>query len=58
MEDNLTKVKRALMAPKQLCPSGLNLRAIEPNRREGYVNTVEAERDYDQEDQGVPYVQT
>ena len=29
MEDNLTKVKRALMAPKQLCPSGLEIQKIE-----------------------------
>ena len=26
MEDNLTKAKRALMAPKQLCPTGWNIR--------------------------------
>ena len=25
MEDNLTKTKRALMAPKQLCPTGTNI---------------------------------
>ena len=25
MEDNLTKAKRALMAPKQLCPTGSNI---------------------------------
>ena len=29
MEDNLTKAKRALMAPKQLCPTGVNVHAIE-----------------------------
>ena len=29
MEDNLTKAKRALMTPKQLCPSGLNIQSIE-----------------------------
>ena len=29
VEDNLTKAKRALMIPKQLCPSGLEIRAIE-----------------------------
>ena len=29
MEDNLTKAKRALMAPKQLCPTGLNIQSIE-----------------------------
>ena len=29
MEDNRTKAKRALMAPKQLCPSGLNIQSIE-----------------------------
>ena len=29
MEDNLTKAKRALMTPKQLCPSGLEIPAIE-----------------------------
>ena len=29
MEDNLAKAKRALMAPKQLCPSGLNIQAKE-----------------------------
>ena len=29
MEDNLTKVKRALMAPKQLCPTGSNISSIE-----------------------------
>ena len=28
-EDNLTKAKRALMVPKQLCPSGLNIQTIE-----------------------------
>ena len=27
MEDNLTKTKRALMAPKQLCPTGLNIQS-------------------------------
>ena len=27
--DNLTKAKRALLAPKQLCPTGTNLQAIE-----------------------------
>ena len=29
MEDNLTKAKRALMALKQLCPTGVNIQAIE-----------------------------
>ena len=29
MEDNLTKAKRALMAPKQLCHTGVNIQAIE-----------------------------
>ena len=29
IEDNLTKAKRALMAPKQLCPTGANIQAIE-----------------------------
>ena len=29
MEDNLTEAKRALMAPKQLCPTGLNIQSIE-----------------------------
>ena len=29
IEDNLTKAKRSLMAPKQLCPSGLNIQSIE-----------------------------
>ena len=29
MEDNLTKAKKALMAPKQLCPRGLNIQTIE-----------------------------
>ena len=29
MEDNLTKDKRVLMTPKQLCPSGLEIRVIE-----------------------------
>ena len=29
MEDNLTKAKRALMTPKQLCPSGWEIKAIE-----------------------------
>ena len=29
MEDNLTKAKRARMAPKQLCPTGSNIRSIE-----------------------------
>ena len=28
MENNLTKSKRFLMAPKQLCPSGLNIESI------------------------------
>ena len=28
MEDNLTKAKRALMAPKQLCPTGANRQTI------------------------------
>ena len=31
MEDNLTKAKKALMTPKQLCPSGLNIQSIERN---------------------------
>ena len=29
MEDNLTKAKRALMTPKQLCPSGVEITTIE-----------------------------
>ena len=29
MEDNLTKAKRTLMAPKQLCPTGVNKQTIE-----------------------------
>ena len=29
LEDNLTKAKRALMAQKQLCPTGLNIRSLE-----------------------------
>ena len=29
MEDNLTKAMRALMAPKQLCPTGANIQTIE-----------------------------
>ena len=29
MEDNLTKAKRALMTPKQVYPSGLNIHSIE-----------------------------
>ena len=29
MVDNLKKAKRALMTPKQLCPSGLEIRVIE-----------------------------
>ena len=29
MEDNLTKAERALMAPKQLSPTGANIKAIE-----------------------------
>ena len=35
MEDNLTKAKRALMAPKQLCPSGLNIQSIERKAHKG-----------------------
>ena len=29
MEDNLTKAKRALMAQKQVCPTGANIQTIE-----------------------------
>ena len=29
MEDNPTKARRALMAPKQLCPTGANVNALE-----------------------------
>ena len=29
MKDNLTKARRALMAPKQLCPTGVNIQTIE-----------------------------
>ena len=29
MEDNLTMAKRALMAPKQLCATGANIKAKE-----------------------------
>ena len=35
MEDNLSKAKRALMSPKQLCPSGLNIQAIESKNHIG-----------------------
>ena len=31
MEDNLTKAKRALMIPKQLCPTGAVVHAMENN---------------------------
>ena len=29
MEDNLTKAKRALVVPKELCPTGANIHSIE-----------------------------
>ena len=35
IEDNLTKTKRALMTPKQLCPSGLNIQAIQRKNQIG-----------------------
>ena len=35
MEDNLTKAKRALMTPKQLCPTGANVPALESNVNPG-----------------------
>ena len=35
MEDNLTKAKRALMAPKQLCPTGANVHAMESKANPG-----------------------
>ena len=35
MEDNLTKAKRALMVPRQLCSSGLNIQAIEHKNQIG-----------------------
>ena len=38
MEDNLTKAKRALMAPKQLCPSGLNIQSIKRKVQTGERN--------------------
>ena len=42
MEDNLTKAKRALMTPKQLCPSGLEIWAIDrkPQIGERDVSTL------------------
>ena len=36
MVDNLTKAKRALMAPKQLCPAGANIQTIEKKVNLGY----------------------
>ena len=35
MEDNLTKAKRALMTPKQLCPTGAVVQAIENKANPG-----------------------
>ena len=35
MEDNLTKAKRALMTPKQLCPTGANVHALESKAHPG-----------------------
>ena len=35
MEDNLTKAKRALMIPKQLCPTGANVHALESKANPG-----------------------
>ena len=42
MEGNLTKAKKALMAPKQLCPTGLNIQTIEKkvNLREQDVDKL------------------
>ena len=34
-EANLTKAKRALMAPKQLCPTGVNMHALESKANPG-----------------------
>ena len=38
MEDNLTKAKRALMSPKQLCPTGVNIKAIESKANLGKID--------------------
>ena len=38
MEDNLTKAKRTLMAPKQLCPTGANIKAIESKANLGELD--------------------
>ena len=38
MEDNITKAKRAIMAPKQLCPTGANIKAIESKANLGELD--------------------
>ena len=50
MKDNLTKAKRALMAPKQLCSTGANIKAIESKAKLG---ELDMERNTDQEEQGL-----
>ena len=35
MEDKLNKAKRALMTPKQLCPTGVGVQAIENKTNPG-----------------------
>ena len=55
MKDNLTKAERALMTPKQLCPSNWRTdnQKEGTDRREGSFNTDKAERNNNQEEHGV-----
>ena len=39
MEDNLIKALRALMTPKQLCPTGANVHALESKTNPGEHDT-------------------
>ena len=56
MEDNLTKAKKALMTPKQLCPTAAVLHVMEaknPGEQDGEKLAKLIERSTDQENQSI-----